>query len=136
MKTALSIKEKAFIGRFIAERLSPDFVLLFGSGARNELRPDSDLDLAFLSEVEKDRYTVFMIAQELAGELGRDVDLIDLKKASTVMKAQIAGNGQLLYAKDPLRYRMFTMAAFKEYALLNEERQNIIAWYLSGGPND
>jgi uncharacterized protein len=51
--------------------------------------------------------------------------LIDLHKASTVMKAQIVGKGRLIYEQDPPKRMNFSMVAFKEYALLNEERQVI-----------
>ncbi|HEX3047776.1 MAG TPA: nucleotidyltransferase domain-containing protein [Bacillota bacterium] len=101
-------------------------MILFGSAARGQLRPDSDLDLAFLSDLALNEYEVFMRAQELAELLGRDVDLIDLNKASTVLKAQIIGKGKVIFNGDNLRRMVFAMKAFKEYALLNEERQCIL----------
>jgi uncharacterized protein len=42
------------------------------------------------------------------------------------MKAQIVGTGKLLYEKDPLERKLFTMRSLKEYALLNEERRIIL----------
>lgn len=122
----LTPQEIQLIQSFLKEKLAPSFIWLFGSGAKETLKPESDIDLAFFSDAGYEGYQVFMVAQELAGMLGREVDLIDLKKASTVMKAQIVGKGKLLYEQEPLQRMIFEMRAFKEYALLNEERQSIL----------
>lgn len=101
-------------------------VYLFGSAAKNELKPESDIDIAFLSFLDVDEYECFMKTQELAEIFKRDVDLIDLKKASTVFKAQIIGTSSLIYCNDDVKRAYFEMRALKEYALLNEERAEII----------
>jgi predicted nucleotidyltransferase len=126
MVACLSPQEIQLIQSFLKEKLAPSFIWLFGSGAQEALKPDSDVDLAFFSDARSDSYQVFMIAQELAAMLGREVDLIDLRKASTVMKAQIVGKGKLIYEQNPFQRKMFTMRVFKEYALLNEERKPIL----------
>ncbi|MGY5216063.1 type VII toxin-antitoxin system MntA family adenylyltransferase antitoxin [Clostridium butyricum] len=101
-------------------------VYLFGSAAKNQLKPESDIDIAFLSFLDVDEYECFMKAQELAEIFKRDVDLIDLKKASTVFKAQIISTSSLIYCNDDVKRAYFEMRALKEYALLNEERAEII----------
>lgn len=101
-------------------------VYLFGSAAKNQLKPESDIDIAFLSFLDVDEYECFMKTQELAEIFKRDVDLIDLKKASTVFKAQIIGTSSLIYCNDDVKRAYFEMRALKEYALLNEERAEII----------
>lgn len=106
--------------------VAPIIIYLFGSAARNELREDSDIDIAFLSDNNIDAYNVFMIAQKIADILKRDVDLINLKESSTVFKAQVVGHGKIIYCLDETKRMYFEMRAFKEYALLNEERQQIL----------
>lgn len=69
---------------------------------------------------------LFLIAQEIADLLDRDIDLIDLKNSSTVFKAQVVGKGIAIYCTDDKRRMNFELRAFKEYALLNEERQEIL----------
>lgn len=101
-------------------------IYLFGSASRDELRVDSDIDIAFLSDENIDEYVCFMKAQEIADIFKRDVDLIDLKKASTVFKAQIIGNGKIIFCDDNVKRAYFEMRSFKEYALLNEERAEIL----------
>ena len=110
----------------IIEKLNPVLVYVFGSFARGELREDSDIDLAFLSDGEFTSYEIFMLAQEIAEIYNREVDLIDLKKASTVFKAQIVGTGDVIYCSDENIKTNFQIRAFKEYALLNEEREEIL----------
>ena len=110
----------------IIEKLNPVLVYVFGSFARGELREDSDIDLAFLSDGEFTSYEIFMLAQEIAEIYNREVDLIDLKKASTVFKAQIVGTGDVIYCSDENIQTNFQIRAFKEYALLNEEREEIL----------
>ncbi|MGD8399345.1 MAG: nucleotidyltransferase domain-containing protein [Bacillota bacterium] len=116
----------------LREQLAAELVYLFGSAARGELRPESDLDFAFWSERRFVDYEVFMVAQQLADQLRREVDLIDLRKASTVLKAQIVGYGRNIYAVHANRRINFEIVALKEYALLNEERQVVIDSFIKG----
>lgn len=110
----------------LREQLAPQLIYYFGSAARGELRPDSDLDFAFLADREFGSYEVFMVAQQLAEVLRRDVDLIDLVKVSTVMQAQIISSGKNIYASAPNLRIDFEIRILKDYTLLNEERQVII----------
>jgi len=110
----------------LIERVNPCLIYLFGSVAKNNLRTDSDLDIAFLSDIRISDFSLFMIAQELADICTRDVDLIDLSDASAVFKAQIVGNGNVIFCNDELRRMYFEMRVLKEYALLNEERAKIM----------
>ncbi len=110
----------------IIERTSAYIVILFGSAAQNRVREDSDYDFAFLTDKTLSEYEVFCIAQELGNIAERDVDLIDLSKASTVFKANIIGTGKIIYSADEFRKHEFQIRSFKEYALLNEERQVIL----------
>lgn len=101
-------------------------IYLFGSFNKGEQRIDSDIDLAFLSESDIDEYRCFMKAQELAEIFKRDVDLIDLKKITTVFKAQIIGTSKVIYCNDNSKRAYFEIKSLKEYALLNEERKKIL----------
>lgn len=107
-------------------KVNPYMVYLFGSAAKNELREDSDIDIAYISDSSPEPYENFMLAQELADIFKRDVDLINLNTASTVFKVQVISTGKRIYCNDENRRMIFEMRAFKEYALLNEEREAII----------
>ena len=68
----------------INAKLDTEFIILFGSFAKENARDDSDLDLAYFSNTPLSSYDRFLLAGELATIAGREVDLIDLKQADTV----------------------------------------------------
>lgn len=70
-----------------------------------------------------------MVAQQLAEVFNR---VVDLRKASTVLKAQIVACGKRIYEIDLNRRINFEMVALKEYALLNEERQVVVDSFIKG----
>ncbi|KHF26794.1 Nucleotidyltransferase domain protein [Anoxybacillus sp. BCO1] len=89
------------IVEMLKDAVSPYVIYLFGSAATGHVRPDSDIDIAFLSDKRSlDHYERFMLAQQSAERLQRDVDLIDLKQASTVFQAQIVSSGKVIYCAD------------------------------------
>lgn len=122
----LQEKELEQIKKYLAEKLSPYLVILFGSAAKGIMRKDSDIDIALLSDHQLDEYGLFLHAQELASLINRDVDLVDLEKASTVFQAQIVGTGRVIHCTDEHRRMLFQMLTLKKYAKLNEERKPIL----------
>jgi predicted nucleotidyltransferase len=100
---------------------------LFGSAARGETRADSDFDLALLAARPLDPVAVFDAAGDLAALLSRDVDLVDLARASTVMRVQVLSGGRRLHVGDSLRAAEFEMYALSDYARLQEERRHAVA---------
>ncbi|WP_446897210.1 type VII toxin-antitoxin system MntA family adenylyltransferase antitoxin [Clostridium sp. LBM24168] len=112
--------------KFLTENIKPYLIYLFGSSVNGIFRSDSDVDIAFISDARTSDYEIFMLAQKLADILKRDVDLIDLKKASTVFKVQVIAGGEHIYCSDNKRRAYFEMYAFKDYAMLNEEREIIL----------
>lgn len=110
----------------LKEEFNPIVIYLFGSAAREQLKKDSDIDIAFLTDNDIDPYDCFMKAQELADIFKRDVDLINLNTSSTVFKAQVVGTGKRIYCRDEIKRMYFEMRALKAYAMLNEEREVIL----------
>lgn len=129
----INYKQIEYINNYIIEKFNPKFIIMFGSAAKDKMRIDSDIDIAFLSSVQYEDYDVFMSAQEMAGELGYNIDLIQLSKASTVFKAQIISSGKVIFERNQLERMEFNMRSLKEYTLLNEERQGIIDKLYGGG---
>ncbi|MCA0174566.1 nucleotidyltransferase domain-containing protein [Bacillus sp. RAR_GA_16] len=106
--------------------VSPQLIYLFGSAAKGTSHLESDLDIAFLSPVTLDEYEVFMLAQQIASKINRDVDLVDLRKASTVFQGQIVTTGKIIYSTDEQTRMNYEMKVLKMYAKLGEERKLII----------
>jgi predicted nucleotidyltransferase len=101
-------------------------IYLFGSRATDTALHDSDVDLAILGPAPLGEEERWALAQDVAVALGRDVDLVDLLRASTVLRVQVIGSGKLLFESDPTRRREFEAVALGAYTRLNEERRGIL----------
>ena len=106
---------------------------VFGSQASGESGPESDLDLAILVDAKPDPDLILAIKGDLSTALHLDVDLVDLVRANTVTRAQVIANGELLCAKDPVSIAHFETSCLAAYALLNEERREILDEILRTG---
>lgn len=89
-------------------------IYAFGSRVHGTARPDSDLDLAVLVAGYADPLRLFELASDLADIAGCEVDLLDLRAASTVMQYQIMTTGERWWARD-------AQAALFEAAVLSEK---------------
>lgn len=101
-------------------------IILFGSRAEGLETADSDLDLAVLLRGGIDPVRLWETGEVIARRLDVDVDLIDLRAASTVMQFQIVTTGRRLFAEggEADRYEMFVLS---EMTALNEARAPLIA---------
>jgi len=112
---------------FIVKKLNPSFIILFGSYAKETTHPASDLDIAFYHQTHFfNSYELFMFRQELADMLKMEVDLVDLRAASTVFQAQILSTGKVVYSTDENLRKQVTMTSYSMYSKLNEERFPIL----------
>ncbi len=90
-------------------------------------RGDSDVDLAVLLPEPLPAVARWELQQRLAAALGRDVDLVDLRAASTVMRVEVLRHAVVLYQSDRRMREEFEAVALASYARLNEERRAIVA---------
>jgi predicted nucleotidyltransferase len=107
--------------------LAPKAIYVFGSYGTARQHPASDLDLAVLPQSPLDPVRLFQLANELSSELGLDVDLIDLSRASTVMAKETLRTGERFLVNDLPAVREFEMRTLSDYARLNEERHPVLA---------
>ena len=108
--------ESPAVGRLLAQA-GVEVAILFGSAAKGRLRPDSDIDIGILPS--PDRVLSFdeelALAAELDKILGREVDLVRLDNASTLLRFE-ASQGQRLYEA-----RLGAFADFVARALVEHE---------------
>jgi predicted nucleotidyltransferase len=102
-------------------------VYAFGSAVRGEEHAESDLDLAVLAAHPLAPAERFALQEAAAAAAGRDVDLVDLRAASTVMQAQVVSTGRVVLDPDPTAWAFWETMVYSAYALLNEERAGILA---------
>lgn len=101
-------------------------VYLFGTWGTGDERPDSDMDLAVLSPRRLEIPHRWDLSQRLSIAAGRDVDLVDLRSASTVLSMQIVSTGERIFCKDIVNAERFEDYTFSAYARLNFERREIL----------
>lgn len=90
---------------------SVELAVLFGSGARSELRPTSDLDVGVLG-MPVNRLAALQVTLERATE--RTVDLIALETAPPLLRFEIARDGVVLVERTPHLW-----SDFKEHAMID-----------------
>lgn len=106
----------------------PDLIaiILFGSYGTPYERHESDLDLAILTNDSNDPVKLWNIAQEIAMKINKDVEIIDLQKASTVFCFDILTTGNLIYCSDELKFAKFDNLIMSMYLRFQEERKDIL----------
>jgi predicted nucleotidyltransferase len=101
-------------------------VYLFGSQASGHANSDSDTDLAILLDGTIEPMMLWNHAQQLATLLNSEVDLIDLRQASTVLQYQIITTGQRLWQADS-QAAIFESFILSEKTALDTARAGILA---------
>ena len=101
-------------------------VYRFGSTVSGTTHATSDVDLAFLASEPLDALLRWDLQEDLASDLHREVDLVDLRAASTVMRLQVVAESELLWSCDATERELFEMLTYSSYARLNEERRGIL----------
>ncbi len=85
----------------ILEKYGFKKVGLFGSRARGDFRPESDVDLLFSREETSDIFNKFQVQEELKESLGVDVDLVDDTRVVARMRPQIKKDLQIIHLGIP-----------------------------------
>ena len=76
-------------------------IYVFGSQITGHANENSDLDLAVLIDGQVEAFDLWDLASQLSEIAGCDVDLLNMRLASTVMQYQILQTGRTLWAKQP-----------------------------------
>ena len=98
---------------------------VFGSQAQGSPRPDSDLDLAVLAPGYIDPALLWSLSNEIANLVNGEVDLLDLRAASTVMQYQVISTGKAVWDIG-LQARLFEVAVLSEKLSLDEAREPLL----------
>jgi len=106
-------------------------VLLFGSQSSGQVHPESDIDLGFLYDEAVD---LLELTNKVIQLLRKDrVDVIDLRRANSLLCFSAARQGKLLYERCPGLFNRFYSLSFRRYIdtkKLRDARQRAIDTFL------
>lgn len=92
------------------------FAMLFGSAVKGVLRADSDIDIAiFPQDPSLPLGAELALQVELTKICGREVDLVRLDQATTLLRWHVVRHGHLLVEPVPSSAARFTAFAAAEY---------------------
>lgn len=101
-------------------------VYAFGSRIQGVADANSDLDLAVLVAGYAEPLTLWDLSGKLVDRVGCEVDLLDMRAASTVMQYQIVTTGIHLWAKQP-EAGLFESFILSEKTALDTARAGLLA---------
>lgn len=106
----------------------PDLIAAYAFGSRTtgQANSHSDLDLAVLAEGCIEPVSLWGIANELAMTCGHEVDLVDLRRASTVLQNQVLRANCRLWARD-IKADLFECYVLSAKTALDEARAPLLA---------
>lgn len=112
------LKTKNAIDLFVRNDVVLAYV--FGSQARGEAGPLSDVDVAILFAADASRQDRFERVLVMSNALGvmvqrEDVDVIDLQEASPLLRHRVYYDGHLLYCPDDAVRVRFETTALRDY---------------------
>jgi uncharacterized protein len=112
-------------------------IYLFGSYGTDQEWQDSDVDIALLlhpaTAKEAGNLSLSPLHLALAAVLGKNVDVINLRQASTVFQKEIIMAERRIFCANPYAADEFEMLTLSYYQKLNEERREILAEFARTG---
>jgi uncharacterized protein len=106
-------------------------IYVFGSRANGNSSDESDLDMAVLVAGYAEVVGLWDLSTEIASAINCDVDLLDMRAASTVMQYQILSTGIRVWQSEvtsvALDVGLYECAMLSEMTTLNEARAGLIA---------
>jgi predicted nucleotidyltransferase len=118
--------EEALVGLLRSRSDGLLAVYAFGSRVQGTAGEGSDLDLAVLVKGYVDPLVLWEIASEAADIAGCPVDLLDLRRASTVMQQQVLVNGERWWAVPGDEAGLFECAVLSEKLELDRARAPLL----------
>ncbi len=101
-------------------------IYVFGSFARDEPWPSSDLDVAVLLPPARRIENFLDIMSDVSSRVHRDVDIVDLRGAGDVLRHEVLLEGRTLYVSAPDEVLAWEAGAMSRYARHREEIRDIL----------
>lgn len=105
-------------------------IYLFGTWCTEGERADSDIDIALLFPVEQSNKPEYQTISDLHIKLEnmfhKNVDILNVRRVSTVFQKEIIGADRKIYCADKYSTDEFEMLVLSYYQKLNDERRKIV----------
>jgi predicted nucleotidyltransferase len=101
-------------------------IYVYGSFARGDEWPGSDVDLAVLMPADKQIEDLLGLMSEVSLRTQRDVDLVDLRKVGDVLRREVFEDGHTLFISQPDAVLAWEASAMSRYARHREETRDIL----------
>jgi predicted nucleotidyltransferase len=102
--------------RDIARRYGLKLVVLFGSRARGDETPDSDYDIGLYGRQVLKEEELIALQREFSRLFRTDaIDLVDIKRASPLLKVKVFEAFEVLYEDDPFLKHQLPLSAEAEF---------------------
>lgn len=102
-------------------------IYVYGSFARGEEWPGSDLDLAVLLPPARRIESLLEVMDAVSERVHRKVDIVDLRAAGDVLRREVLADGRMLFVLEPDEVLAWEAAAMSRYARHREEIRDILA---------
>ena len=100
-------------------------VYIFGSYADGTAAVNSDIDIAYLSNNRLSAVEKWNLSNTIAGILRKDIDLVDIFTANTILAYQIVSKGLRVYGSG-YDVDNFETKVYSFYLRFSEERKSIL----------
>lgn len=128
---------EALIERIVEAYPETQAIYLFGSYGTKAEWPTSDVDIAVLLPPETAKrvgsLSLSDLRVSLERRLHRDVDLVNLRLASTVFQKEVVAAERRIYCADDYATAEFEMLVLSFYQKLNYERREILKAFRETG---
>lgn len=105
-------------------------IYVYGSFASGDITSSSDVDLGLLlSPVQAKKISLSNMLDlqvELEDLLGRSVDLVNMRTASTVLQFEIVNTGTRIFAQDSFEVDLYELLVISLFQKLVAERRDIV----------
>ena len=108
-------------------------IYVYGSFARGDESSASDVDLAVLLPPEEGIADLLSIVSEVATHVHREVDLVDLRRVSDVLRREVLTDGRTLYVSRPDRVLEWEGTALSRYQRYREEVRDLLEDFAGTG---
>jgi predicted nucleotidyltransferase len=101
-------------------------IYVYGSFARGDNSATSDVDLGLLLPQEEKIVDLLGVMSDVASQVHRDVDIVDLRIVSDVLRREVLAEGRTLYLSRPNEVLEWEGTAITRYQHYREEVRDLL----------